>query len=108
MEDIRTRQQTLRDAYFLFRAVSDSYASRRLVLALALVAAAALLSAITPVALKLTVDALTSPAASPTHTPALIFVALYVVGQFASKSLTELRMLLHGQAQQRLRRRIGR
>ena len=108
MEDIRTRQQTLRDAYCLFRTVSDPYTSRRLVLALVLVAAAALLSALTPVALKMTVDVLTSPAASSAHVPTLIFVSLYVLGQFAFKSLTELRMLLHGQAQQRLRRHIGR
>jgi ABC-type transport system involved in Fe-S cluster assembly fused permease/ATPase subunit len=108
VEDIRTRQQTLRDAYYLFRTVSDPYTTRRLVLALLLVAAAALLSALTPVALKMTVDALTAPAVKSAHVPALIFVSLYVLGQFASKSLTELRMLLHGQAQQRLRRHIGR
>lgn len=56
----RTALQTLREALQLFWSVADSYAKRRLLLALALVAAGALLAALTPIALKLVVDSLSN------------------------------------------------
>ena len=52
----RTALQTLREALQLFGFVADGYAKRRLLLALALVAAGALLAALTPIAVKLVVD----------------------------------------------------
>ena len=57
----RTALQTLREALQLFRSVADGYAKRRLLLALALVAAGALLAALTPIALELVVDAQEKP-----------------------------------------------
>lgn len=45
----------MREALQLFWTVADGYAKRRLLLALALVAAGALLAALTPIALKLVV-----------------------------------------------------
>lgn len=52
----RTAVQTLREALQLFWSVADGYAKRRLLLALALVAAGALLAALTPNAVRLVVD----------------------------------------------------
>jgi ABC-type transport system involved in Fe-S cluster assembly fused permease/ATPase subunit len=99
--------QTLREALQLLWRVADRYAKGRLLLALALVACAALLAALTPIALKLAIDALTAGAASGPLAPAA-FVALYVGGQYLARSFTELRVLVHGQAEQHVRRHIGR
>ena len=65
----RTALQTLREALQLFRTVADGYAKRRLLLALALVAAGALLAALTPIALKLVVDSLAEVAAPAPTSP---------------------------------------
>jgi len=112
--------QTLREALQLLWAVADTFAKRRLVIALFLVATGALLAALTPIALKLLIDSLTasplaSPAANPIVAPpvfafsmAIVLVLLYVCGQYLTRLLTELRTLAHGQAEQRVRRHIGR
>lgn len=100
--------QTLREALQLFWTVADRYAKRRLLLALTLVAGGALLAAITPVALTLAIDSLTELGRGQAYLAPIAFVAMYVIGQYLSRSFTELRMLLHGQAEQRVRRHIGR
>jgi hypothetical protein len=56
----RSPLQTLREALQLFWTVADGYAKRRLLLALAVVAAGALLAAATSIALNLVVDALSA------------------------------------------------
>lgn len=104
----RSSLQTLREALQLLWGVADLYAKRRLLLALALVACTALLAALTPIALKLAVDALTPGAPASTLLTPAVFVALYVLGQYFVRSFTELRVLMYGQAEQRVRRRIGR
>lgn len=63
----RTALQTLREALQLFWSVADGYAKRRLLLALALVAAGALLAALTPIALKLVVEKAPAPTLSRTN-----------------------------------------
>lgn len=63
----RTALQTLREALQLFWSVADGYAKRRLLLALALVAAGALLAALTPIALKLVVAKAPAPTLSRTN-----------------------------------------
>jgi ATP-binding cassette subfamily B protein len=117
--------QTLREALQLLWAVADAFAKRRLLIALFLVATGALLAALTPIALKLLIDSLTAgPLASPTASPIaapsafvffapivstpIVLVLLYVCGQYLTRLLTELRTLAHGQAEQRVRRHIGR
>jgi len=104
--------QTLREALQLLWTVADTFAKRRLSIALFLVATGALLAALTPIALKLLIDSLTAspltrPAAGPIAAP-IVLVLLYVCGQYLTRLLTELRTLAHGQAEQRVRRHIGR
>lgn len=103
----RTALQTLREALQLLWTVADGYAKRRLLLALALVAAGALLAALTPVALKLVVDSLSSGARDGTLLAPTALVLLYVLGQYLWRCSTELRMMFHGYAEQRVRRHIG-
>lgn len=101
--------RTLREALQLFVAVADAYAKRRLLLALAAVAAGALLVAVTPIALKLVVDSLGARSDSAASLlPPLALVVLYAVGQFLWRCSSELRVMLHGHAEQRVRRRISR
>lgn len=99
---------TLREALELIWSVADAYAKRRLLLALALVAAGALLAALTPLALKMVIDEF-SHAGTPSggNLTSLTLVLLYIAGQYLWRCSTELRMMLHGHADQRLRRRIG-
>lgn len=98
----------LREAWQLFWTVADTYARRRLVMALATVSIGALVAALTPIALKLIVDSL-SDKATPTYVLAtpLLLVLLYVVGQYLLRCSNELRIMLHGHAEQRVRRRIS-
>jgi ATP-binding cassette subfamily B protein len=100
-------RQSLREALGLFWRAADTYAKRRLLLALALVVLGALLTASTPIALKLVVDALGHAKGSTTLNP-LLLVALFVGSQYLWRSTTEMRLLLHAYAEQRIHRRIGR
>lgn len=100
--------KTLREAVQLFWIAADSYAKQRLLLALAVVTAGALLAALTPIALKKVVDSLaTSDVAGALRLP-IALVMLYVLGQYLSRCLSELRVMLHGHAEQRVRRQVGR
>lgn len=101
----RSSLQTLREALQLLWGVADLYAKRRLLLALALVACTALLAALTPIALKLAIDALTTAGQAQTPLVPLTFVGLYVAGQYVVRSFGELRVLMYGQAEQRVRDR---
>jgi ABC-type transport system involved in Fe-S cluster assembly fused permease/ATPase subunit len=103
----RSGLQALREALQLLRTASDRYTSSRLLLALALVAGAALLAALTPISLKLAIDMLAQGGAGAALTGPAVLVGLYVGGQYLVRSFTELRALIYGQAEQRLRRRIG-
>lgn len=99
---------TLREALKIYWSAADSYAKWRLLLALVLVASGALLAALTPIALKLVIDALARNPNSPaSYLPPLALVALYVAGQYCWRCSTELRTMLHGHAEQRVRRKIG-
>ena len=100
--------RTFREAMRLYWNMADAFAKRRVCLALVTVAAGALLAALTPIALKLAVDALSNPTRIRTvwHAP-LVLVAVYVGGQYLWRCTTELRTMLHGHAEQRVRRRIG-
>lgn len=104
----RSNVQTLREAVALFWAVADAYAKRRLLLALALVAGSALLAALAPIALKLAIDALAGNEPGQTYLAPVALVAAYVLGQYLVRCSTEVRVLVYGQAEQRVRRHIGR
>lgn len=99
--------QSLRAALQLFWRAADSYARRRLVLALVLVVLGALLTASTPVVLKLVVDALGNVDSSANLHP-LVLAVLFVGSQYLWRCTTELRTLVHAHAEQRIHRRIGR
>lgn len=103
------RNQTLREALQLFWSAADQFAKGRLLLALVTVAIGALLAALSPIALKLVVDALgnRSAPAYVLFTP-LALVLLYVVGQYLFRCSSELRIMLHGHAEQRIRRHVSR
>ncbi|HEX7012445.1 MAG TPA: ATP-binding cassette domain-containing protein [Steroidobacteraceae bacterium] len=103
----RSYPGTLREALQLLWSAADAYAKRRLLLALALVAGAALLAALSPIALKLTIDALSGTGRGGVAAAPVLLVVAYVLGQYLTRACTELRVLAHGQAEQRVRRKIG-
>ena len=104
----RSDRQTLREALNLLWTVADAYAKRGLLLALGLVTLGALLSALSPLALKYAVDALTQRPAGATLLAPVALVLLFVLGQYLVRFLTEVRTLVFGQADQRVRRFLGR
>jgi ABC-type transport system involved in Fe-S cluster assembly fused permease/ATPase subunit len=99
--------QPLRQALQLFWRAADTYARRRLILALALVSLGALLTAATPVVLKLVVDALGNVDSTTSLNP-LLLVVLFVGGQYLWRCVTEVRNLVHAYAEQRIHRRVRR
>jgi ABC-type transport system involved in Fe-S cluster assembly fused permease/ATPase subunit len=96
----------LSEALQVFWRAADPYARRRLVVALVLVVLGAVLTASTPVVLKLVVDALSS-AHMTTNLHLLVLVVLFVASQYLWRCSTEMRMLVHAYAEQRIHRRIG-
>lgn len=98
------RWVTLQEVTRLFWTTADEYAKRRLLGALVLVVVGALLAALTPIALKLVIDAL-SQREPPVAGPVLVLIALYVLGQYLWRCSMELKLILHGYAEQRIRRR---
>lgn len=100
---------TLRKTIQLFRSAADSHSTRRLVLALAVVALASLIAAVSPIALKWALDALSGkPTPVAASLSPVVLLLLYAGGQFLLRCATNLRVMLHGHAQQRVRRQIGR
>jgi ABC-type multidrug transport system fused ATPase/permease subunit len=101
-------QRTLLDAFALFRSAADRYAKRRLLLAIVVVSAGAVLAALAPLALKLALDLLSQPGKLTSGVlPVFALAALYVAGQYLFRCASELRSMLHGHAEQRVRRRVG-
>lgn len=101
------QSRALREALQLFWQVADGYVKRRLMLALGLVATASLLSALGPLALKLAIDSLGQNDKARWALAPAALVIVYALAQYVGRSCTELRTLVHGQAEQRMRRRIG-
>jgi ABC-type transport system involved in Fe-S cluster assembly fused permease/ATPase subunit len=100
--------QTLRMALRFFWESADAYARRRLLIAFLLVAAGALLTALTPIGLKLVIDSFTSGGDGVhAYLAPVTLVAFYVLGQFLWRCSAEMRLMLHGYAEQRVRRQIG-
>lgn len=103
----RSARSVLREALTLLWNVADRHSKSRLILAFVLVMCGALISALTPIALKLSIDALTTREHGTELLTPVGLAALYVVGQYLSRACVELRTLKFGQAEQRLRRRIS-
>ena len=96
----------LRETISLFWSAADAYAKHRLLWAAALVGAGALLAALTPLALKLVIDAVSAPVDASYGVP-LMLMLIYVCAQCFWRGSSELRTMFHGHADQRLQRRIG-
>ena len=101
-----TRARLLTEALQLFWSATDGYTKRRLSVALALVGTGALLAALTPLALKSVVDRASVMSPDSALIP-LVPVFIYVAAQYLWRCSNELRFMVHGHADQRLRRRIG-
>lgn len=100
-----------RSAYRAIRPELDGGDLRRLGLAFACVVAAASLSALGPLALKLLIDTLTDPAGAVAPalvlSPLLLLIAYVAAGWFG-RLASELRMLLFGSAEQSISRKLSR
>src|SRR5215510_6363201 len=103
----RRRARALREALELLWTISDAYTKRRMLLALATVAGGGVLGALTPLALKFAIDTLAAGTAFASLLAPLAIMG-YVGALYATRSLTEVRMLVYGQGEQRLRRQLGR
>jgi len=91
----------------LLWSVADQYAKQRLLLSLGLVAASAVLAAATPILLKVLIDSLGTAQNSTAGAAVVALVLAYSVAQYCNRVSAELRTLLQGQAEQRVRRRVA-
>lgn len=99
--------EQIREALRLVWSEMDSYIRRRLVMSFILLAIAAVLGALTPVAYKMLIDAFTGHAPGvPFLTPALLLGG-YVAVQYVARATAELRTYFHATATQRLSRRLA-
>jgi ABC-type transport system involved in Fe-S cluster assembly fused permease/ATPase subunit len=98
--------RALREWLRLLWSVADRYTRRRLAFVVVVASAGALVAALTPVTLKLAVDGFSAGNQGALYGP-LFFVALYVLGQYVTRCLTELHLFSHAQAQGRLQRNLG-
>jgi len=110
---------TLRQAINLAWREADNFVKRRLVLTLLLVLGTAALAALAPIALKYAVDVLRTsqqaglelapaPGRAPEALGPTVFILLYIVSLWVSRSLGEVRWFFYGTADQRLHRRLSR
>lgn len=99
--------KALREALGLYWSANDNYSKRRTILAVLVVSVGAFASALAPIALKNAVDGMELGNLSQTLYLPVAFILLYVVAQYIGRCSTELRVVLHGCAEQRVRRRIG-
>lgn len=97
----------LRAGLSLLWEVADRYTRTRLVIVAAFVGGSAILSALTPVALKLALDRFPAAHESSAYASPLALIVLYICGQYLTRCLSELRFLAHGQALGRIYRNVG-
>lgn len=99
--------RTFYEALRLLRSVMDSYAKRRLAWAFALVTGGAIAGGLTPIAFQLAVDMFSTGGTANSIVSPAFLVAVYVGGQYLSYTLVDLRLLVFGEADQRVRRRVS-
>ena len=93
----------------LFRLVwwdATSFVKARLATVLCLVIAAAILTALAPIALKLFVDGFAAQTKG-THFSPLILIAIYVLSQWFARSVGEIRGLVYARAERRMFRTLS-
>ena len=96
----------IRELFRFIRADTSSFVSVRLKWALLLVVAAATLSALGPIALKMAVDSLTDP--SYRHIPiTTALIGLYVISRWLARTLSEIQGLVYARAERRVLRSAG-
>jgi ABC-type transport system involved in Fe-S cluster assembly fused permease/ATPase subunit len=99
-------RETLRQVWNLFRAGASPFVKRRLASVLVLVLAAAVLVPLGPVALKLLVDRFTGDASSMGISVGAL-IALYIVTQWLSRTIGEIRGLVYARAERRMFRGVS-
>lgn len=104
---VRPRFAELSDVFRLLWSEIDPFIKRRFAIAVALVVAAAVATAAAPIALQLIVDGFAGGASARAYiTPALL-IGAYVLSQFLSRAFGEARVVVHGEGEQRLHRRVS-
>ncbi|HVY82606.1 MAG TPA: hypothetical protein VG994_16565, partial [Steroidobacteraceae bacterium] len=99
------RWKSLREVTALIWVGATRFVKVRLALALLIVAASSIVTALGPVALKLVLDALTTPSEGTRVSLSLLLV-LYVVSHWLARALTEVRSYVHAQADRRMFRSL--
>ncbi|HEU4625926.1 MAG TPA: ATP-binding cassette domain-containing protein [Steroidobacteraceae bacterium] len=97
--------RSLREVTALIWVGATRFVKVRLALALLIVAASSIVTALGPVALKLVLDALTTRSEGPRASLPLLLV-LYVVSHWLARALTEVRSYVHAQADRRMFRSL--
>jgi ATP-binding cassette subfamily B protein len=98
--------QALREVTALIWVGATRFVKVRLGLALLIVAASSIVTALGPVALKLVLDALTKQGKG-VAVPLGLLLALYVVSHWLARALTEVRSYVHAQADRRMFRSLS-
>ena len=96
----------LREVIDLVWTEAGGFVKLRLLMALLLIIAASALTALGPVALKLVVDGFASQAKGPPVSVALL-IGLYVLSQWLSRSVGEIRGLVYARAERRMSRTLS-
>ncbi len=103
---LRARFGNLREVFALVWSQADRFVKVRLVAALALITVASALTALGPVALKQVVDGLTGTPRGPSI-PITLLVVLYVLSQWLSRAVGEIRGLVYARAERRMSRTLS-
>jgi ATP-binding cassette subfamily B protein len=96
----------LREVIALVWTQASPFVKRRLVIALTLLIIASVLTALGPVALKLVVDKFAGQSTGPTIS-AFALIGLYVLSQFLSRAIGEIRGLVYARAERRMFRSLS-
>src|SRR5262245_16026459 len=105
MREIRRNAATVRDVLILVWNEASPFVRWRLVLVIVLVIVASTLMPVGPLALKLLVDPFTGATPEGAY-PVVVLVGLYVLSQWFSRSLGELRGLVYARAERRMYKTI--
>jgi ABC-type transport system involved in Fe-S cluster assembly fused permease/ATPase subunit len=97
---------TLREIIALVWTEADGFVKSRLALALVLITAASALTALGPVALKLVVDEFTGQTRGRLI-PVVLLIGWYVLSQWLSRSVGEIRGLIYARAERRMSRKLS-
>jgi len=106
-EKRRVGLQAIRTTVKLIWAETDAYTRRKLVQSFVFLVGFSALGALTPVVYKLLIDGLSGHRAVRAYLTPLGLIAAFVLFQFLMRFCGELRNLVHGQALQRLNRRLS-